>query len=118
MRSSENVFHRVARGIPRGPTAVSLSMPEHRTPQQVRRALARAERGAALDVGEATALLAATGADLDRLTRSRRQGPRRGPGRRRAGRGRDLLAQGLHPGHQALPRPVPLLHVRRVARAS
>jgi FO synthase len=38
------------------------------TPQQIRRALARAERGAALDVGEATALLAATGADLDRLT--------------------------------------------------
>ena len=38
------------------------------TPQQVRRALARAERGAALDVGEATALLAATGEDLDRLT--------------------------------------------------
>jgi FO synthase len=37
------------------------------TPQQVRRALARAERGAALDVGEATVLLAARGADLDRL---------------------------------------------------
>ncbi|WP_148614162.1 bifunctional FO biosynthesis protein CofGH [Nocardioides rubriscoriae] len=38
------------------------------TPQQVRRALARAERGAALDVAEATVLLAATGDDLDRLT--------------------------------------------------
>ncbi|WP_323791088.1 bifunctional FO biosynthesis protein CofGH [Nocardioides sp.] len=38
------------------------------TPQQVRRALARAVRGAALDVAEATALLAATGPDLDRLT--------------------------------------------------
>lgn len=38
------------------------------TPQQVRRALARAERGAALDVVEAAALLAATGEDLDRLT--------------------------------------------------
>jgi len=38
------------------------------TPQQVRRALARAERGAALDVPEATALLAATGEDLVRLT--------------------------------------------------
>ena len=38
------------------------------TPQQVRRALARAERGAALDVAEAAALLAATGEDLDRLT--------------------------------------------------
>src|SRR4051812_42036086 len=43
-------------------------MSEQPTPQQVRRALARAERGAALDVGEATALLAATGAELDRLT--------------------------------------------------
>jgi FO synthase len=38
------------------------------TPQQVRRALARAERGAALDVVEAAALLAATGGELDRLT--------------------------------------------------
>ncbi len=37
------------------------------TPQQVRRALARAERGAALDLDEATVLLAATGDDLDRL---------------------------------------------------
>jgi FO synthase len=41
---------------------------ERPTPQQVRRALARAERGAALDVAEAAVLLAATGADLDRLT--------------------------------------------------
>ncbi|GAB2886283.1 bifunctional FO biosynthesis protein CofGH [Nocardioides pacificus] len=37
------------------------------TPQAVRRALARAERGAALDVTEATALLAARGDELDRL---------------------------------------------------
>ncbi len=37
------------------------------TPQQVRRALARADRGAALDVEEATALLSARGEDLDRL---------------------------------------------------
>lgn len=37
------------------------------TPQQIRRALARAERGAALDVAEATALLAAVGPDLTRL---------------------------------------------------
>lgn len=43
-------------------------MTEQPTPQQVRRALARAERGAALDVAEAAVLLAATGADLDRLT--------------------------------------------------
>src|SRR6476620_7337419 len=42
-------------------------MSEQPTPQQVRRALARAERGAALDLAEATALLAARGADLDRL---------------------------------------------------
>ncbi len=37
------------------------------SPQQVRRALARAERGAALDPAEATALLAARGESLDRL---------------------------------------------------
>ena len=42
-------------------------MAEQVTPQQIRRALARAERGAALDVAEAAALLAATGPDLDRL---------------------------------------------------
>ncbi len=38
------------------------------TPAQVRRALARADRGAALDLGEATVLLAARGEDLDRLS--------------------------------------------------
>src|SRR6188768_1992724 len=42
-------------------------MTEQPTPQQVRRALARAERGAALDVDEATTLLAARGLDLERL---------------------------------------------------
>ncbi len=46
----------------------SLPDPAFRpTPQQVRRALARAERGAALDLDEATVLLAARGEDLDRL---------------------------------------------------
>src|SRR5215203_3117341 len=43
------------------------SWPPQPTPQQIRRALARAERGATLDLDEATALLAATGDDLDRL---------------------------------------------------
>ena len=43
------------------------SVEETPTPQQIRRALARAERGAALDPAEATALLAARGEDLDRL---------------------------------------------------
>src|SRR6478735_9293419 len=38
------------------------------TPQQTRRALARAERGAALDLDEATVLLAARGEDLTRLS--------------------------------------------------
>ncbi len=47
---------------------MSDSRADQPTPQQVRRAVARAERGAALDVAEATALLGATGADLDRLT--------------------------------------------------
>ena len=44
-----------------------LEAPFRPTPQQVRRALARVERGAAVDVGEVTALLAARGAELDRL---------------------------------------------------
>ncbi|MCW2820245.1 MAG: synthase subunit 2 / synthase subunit 1, partial [Marmoricola sp.] len=38
------------------------------TPQQTRRAIARAERGAALDVAEATVLLAARGENLERVT--------------------------------------------------
>ena len=38
------------------------------TPQQVRRALARVERGAAVDLAEATALLTARGDELGRLT--------------------------------------------------
>jgi FO synthase len=46
----------------------SLTVMNEPTPQQVRRALARAERGATLDVAEAAVLLAATGDDLDRLT--------------------------------------------------
>jgi FO synthase len=37
------------------------------TAQQVRRALARAERGAALDIDEAAALMAARGDELERL---------------------------------------------------
>src|SRR4029079_19069398 len=37
------------------------------TPQQFRRALARADRGAALDLDEATVLLAARGEALERL---------------------------------------------------
>ena len=57
------------------------------TPQQVRRALARVDRGAALDVDEATALLAARGEDLARLTRGGRPGARRRPGRGRPRRG-------------------------------
>src|SRR5688500_5883770 len=46
------------------PDQLDQSVP---TPQQVRRALARAERGAAIDVAEATVLLAAVGEDLGRL---------------------------------------------------
>ena len=42
-------------------------MNEQPTPQQVRRALARVERGARLDPAEATVLLAASGEDLERL---------------------------------------------------
>ncbi|MBD8868588.1 bifunctional FO biosynthesis protein CofGH [Nocardioides donggukensis] len=42
-------------------------MTEPITPHQVRRSLARAERGAAVDVSEATALLAARGEQLDAL---------------------------------------------------
>ena len=62
--------HRVGRGITPAHARLPLvTMSDVTpTPQQVRRALARVERGAALDVAEATVLLAATGDDLDRLT--------------------------------------------------
>ncbi len=52
------------------------------TPQQVRRALARAERGAALDLDEATVLLAATGDGPRPALRGGRAGARRRAGRR------------------------------------
>jgi FO synthase len=44
-----------------------VNQPSRPQPLGLRRALLRAERGAALDLGEATVLLAATGAELDRL---------------------------------------------------
>src|SRR5690606_5819956 len=53
--------HRVGRGNTPAHARLALDvMTDAPTPQQVRRALARAERGAALDVAEAAALLAAT----------------------------------------------------------
>ena len=114
---TRHTFHEVGRGASPGPPLVSLNAMARRsaTPQQVRRALARAERGAALDVGEATALLAAPGDDLDRLCAAAARV--RDAGLVAAGRPGcgDLLAQGVHPGHQAVPGPVPLLHVRGVA---
>ncbi len=58
----------MGRGNPPAHLLVTVNAMAEVTPQQIRRALARAERGAALDVAEATALLAATGDDLDRLT--------------------------------------------------
>ena len=42
---------------------------------------------------------------------------RRGLPRRRARRPHHLLAQGVHPAHDAVPRPLRLLHVRQAARA-
>ena len=87
-------------------------------PAQVRRALVRAERGAALDLDEATALLAARGEDLDRLCAAAARV--RDAGLVAAGRAGDghLLAEGVHPGHPAVPGPVPLLHVRGDARGT
>ncbi|GAB4086677.1 bifunctional FO biosynthesis protein CofGH [Myceligenerans cantabricum] len=46
---------------------IVAEVPAAPTPRQTARALARAERGAALDVEETAALLAATGDELDRL---------------------------------------------------
>ena len=91
-------------------------MSDHPTPQQMRRALARADRGAALDVAEAAALLAARGDDLDRLLRRGRAGSAT-PGCVAAGRPGVVTysQQGLHPADPAVPGPLPLLHVRHRA---
>ena len=63
-------------------------------------ALARRGRGAA----------SARGADLERSA-----GDRGRSSRPRSRTHRHVLAQGLHPAHHALPRPLPLLHVREAA---
>ena len=78
---------------------------------RLRRALARAERGTALSLDETTALMGARGEHLDRLLAI-------------AARLRDLghgdvvtySPQGLRTPDDAVPRPLPLLHVREAAR--
>ena len=85
-------------------------LPPRPSGHQLRRALARADRGAALSLDETTALLAARGADLERLLAV-------------AARLRDLghgdvvtySPQGVRAAHDALPRPLSLLHVREAA---
>ena len=108
---------RAGPGDSRAWRAASLTHDERRsrTPQQVRRALARAERGAALDVARGHRAAGRERRGPRPALRRRRPGARRGAGRGRPAGGGDLLAQGVHPGHPAVPRPVPLLHVRRVA---
>ena len=78
----------------------------------LRRALRRARDGVALDAAEAEILLGARGDALADLCALGRAGARPGPGRRRPARRRHLLAQGVHPADPAVPRPLPLLHVR------
>ena len=80
-------------------------------PIQLRRALARAEAGKALSLDEARG---AAGGPR-RPTSTRLMGTRPRPARPRPRRRRHLLAQGVHPAHDALPRPLPLLHVREAA---
>ncbi len=82
----------------------------------IRRALARARDGKALDPGEAATLLHARGEQLATLLGARRAGPRRGARRRRAPRRHHLFAQGFHPADPALPGPLRLLHLRDRAR--
>ncbi len=69
-------------------------------------------RGVAVDVDEATALLHARGAGARRAAGPRRRGPRPRAGERRSTRRRHVQPQGVHPADAAVPRPLPLLHVR------
>ena len=79
-------------------------------PHEARRALARAGAGKALTGEEAAALLGARGGALEELLRI--AGAPAGSRSRQDG---DVLAQGLRAPHDALPRPLPLLHVRQAA---
>ena len=92
-----------------GPSAAAPS------PAALRRALRRVRDGVALDVTEASVLLAARGEQLDELLGRRVPRPRRGAGRRRPSGRRHLLPQGVRAAHAAVPRPLPLLHVRHRA---
>ena len=83
--------------------------------REIGRAVTRAESGKSIDVAEAAALLAARGDDLDRLMAVARRVRDVGPRRRRAPGRRHVQAQGVHPADPAVPRPVPLLHVRHGA---
>ena len=64
---------------------------------------------------EAEILLRRAGRRPRRPVRVGGAGARPGPGRRRPSRRRHLLAQGVHPADPAVPRPLPLLHVRHHA---
>ena len=82
----------------------------------MRRALARAAAGKSLDVDEVAVLLQAGAATS---TGSSSGGAVRDPGLAAAGRpGVVTYAQGVHPADAAVPRPLPLLHVRDRAGAA
>ena len=80
------------------------------TTSDIRSVLAAARSGRALSREEALSLASCD--DLDRLVPSCR-----GPLPRRPRHARQLLEEGVHPAHAAVPRRLPLLHVRARARA-
>ena len=85
------------------------------TESAIRRALRRARDGVALDATEAETLLHARGEQLDQLFDAASRVRDAGLAAYRPA-GRDhVLAQRLRAAHQAVPRPVPLLHVRHRA---
>ena len=82
----------------------------------LRRALARARDGKALDQAEAAILLHARGEQLTDLLSYASRARDAGPGGGRPARRHHLLAQGLHPADPAVPGPLRLLHLRHRAR--
>ncbi len=82
------------------------------SPSALRRALRRADDAVTLDRTEAETLLHAAWRRPRPAAHGRGPGARRRSGARRPPRGGHLLAQGLHPADPAVPRPLPLLHVR------
>ena len=111
VRAREIGCTRARRPCPPHHSARGAPAPDHRMTESIAALCARAAAGEPLDDEQALALAACE--DLDGAA-----GGGARAARPRPSGGRELLAQGLHPADPAVPRRLPLLHLRaRAARA-